>query len=95
MTTKQRSAPRATGEYGNGTATLQGDALAAAGLTLVRHLDGHGKVVGETVIPTDEVPEAWTAQHATPTRRCGACHTTAWRLDRGTGQSWICGRCHP
>jgi hypothetical protein len=92
---KPKSPPRATGEYGNGTATLQTDALAAAGLTLVRHLDGHGKVAAETVIPTDEVSEVWTAQHAMPLRPCGACHSNLWRPDRGTGQGWICGRCHP
>jgi hypothetical protein len=92
---KQRPAPRGTGPHANGATPLDTRALAASGLTLMRHLDGHGKVVGETVIPSDEVSEVWTAQHAMPQRRCGACHTTAWRTDRGTGQGWICGRCFP
>lgn len=93
---KQRAASRANGPYANGAAALDTLALAAAGLTLVRHLDVvAGKVIGETVIPTDEIDPTWMPQLQRPPRPCGACHQDAWRLDRGTMTTYICGECHP
>lgn len=86
---------RGTGPYGNGAAPLQVDSLRAAGLTLVRHLDAHGKPCGDAVIPVDELPRICVTSQPRPARPCGACHSNRWRLDRGTMTSFICGRCHP
>lgn len=87
--------PRATGPFGNGAAPLETDSLAAAGLTLVAHLNAHGKTESQTVIPTDEVPQSWLLPQPRPDRPHLACGRSEWRLDRGTSSSWICGRCHP
>ncbi len=86
--------PRGTGQWANGARPLETDSLLAAGLTLVRHLDAHGKPCGDTVLASEDVPPEWLAVQEKPTRPCGACRSDLWRLDRVTGLSWLCGRCH-
>jgi hypothetical protein len=93
--TKERKPPRGTGPYGNGAAPLETDSLTAAGLTLVVGLTAAGKHESHTVIPTDEVPPSWLSAPPRPTTAHLTCKQDAWRLDRGTGTSWVCSRCHP
>lgn len=83
------------GKWGNGAKPLDIPLLASHGLTVVAHLSEQGKVIGETVLATEDVPPEWLAPEAKPTRKCGACMNDLWRPDRGTGLSWVCGRCHP
>lgn len=85
---------KGSGPYANHATPLELDTLARYGLILVSGLDANGKVVSETVIPIDDCPPELLAPHARPERACGACHQDAWRPDRGTGQGWVCGRCH-
>lgn len=70
-------------------------ALARSGLVLVRHLDDNGHAIGDSVVSMTDVPEVCLATQPHPTSPCGACHTNLWRLDRGTGTTWVCGRCFP
>jgi hypothetical protein len=86
---------RATGPFGNHSTPLDLLALAGVGLLVVRDIGPDGRCISETVVPVEDVPESWYAQYQHPMRPCFACGTDAWRPDRGTGQGWVCGRCHP
>ena len=86
---------KAYGPYALGAQPAQVESLLRGGLTLIRHLDEHGKPCGDSVLPTSEVPSSYLLQQARPCPTIGACHADAWRPDRGTGLSFICGRCHP
>jgi hypothetical protein len=90
-----KKAPKVYGPYALGAQPLDLAVLAEAGLSLVCHLDVRGKVVGQTVIPSDEVPPEWSGVREKPTRPCGACGQDTWRLDKVTKTGWVCGRCFP
>ncbi len=86
---------KGSGPWANHSSPLDLVALARVGLLVVRDYDSEGKLCAETVVPREDVPASWIAPQDKPTRPCGACHVDAWRPDRGTGLSFICGRCHP